>query len=147
MFKVTIIGNLGADAERKDDGGRVFYTFRVAHTRQVTNLQTNENREETTWFSCIMDGNRDGLLPYLKKGQKVYVEGYGSLRCFSSEKYRTWIASCDVRVTQVELVGASVREREWMQQANEQLLALEALGYHDISEIPPKKTSPGRKTS
>ena len=34
MFKVEVIGNLGADAQVKDANGTKFITFRVAHTEK-----------------------------------------------------------------------------------------------------------------
>ena len=34
MFKVEMIGNLGADCEVKDSNGSKFVTFRLAHTEK-----------------------------------------------------------------------------------------------------------------
>ena len=58
-------------------------------TKPSSNTPSNNNddgtkRESTTWVSCILNGDGGKLLPYLKRGAQVFVEGVGSARCFSS---------------------------------------------------------------
>ena len=55
-----------------------------------------------------MTGDKDTkVLPYLKKGVKVYVEGRPSYRLYSSEKLRSMQVGVDLHVTSVELCGGS----------------------------------------
>ena len=55
-----------------------------------------------------MTGDKDAkVLPYLKKGVKVYVEGRPSYRLYSSEKLRSMQVGVDLHVTSVELCGGS----------------------------------------
>ena len=91
MFKSIVIGNLGADAQVKESNGSKFVTFRVAHTESYTD-QAGQKHESTTWIDCIMSNAESKVVPYLKKGTKVYVSGNCSLRVFSSAKYRQMMA-------------------------------------------------------
>ena len=66
MLKLVIIGNLGADAEIKNENGNRFLSFRVADTIMLKPKQ----EQITTWVSCSKNSNFDNLVPYLKKGYK-----------------------------------------------------------------------------
>ena len=79
MHKIILIGNLGKDPEVKsfDNGGKVA-TFNVADTER--GYKTKDGKEippHTEWFNCVV--RQTGLVgvveQYLKKGNKVYVEG------------------------------------------------------------------------
>lgn len=106
MFKVSVIGNLGADAQVKESNGSKFISFRVAHTESFTDNQGNK-RENTVWIDCTMSNAESKVLPYLKKGTKVFVFGNASLRTYSSAKLRMLVAGCSCNVQTVELVGGS----------------------------------------
>lgn len=109
MFKSIVIGNLGADAQVKESNGSKFVTFRVAHTESYTD-QSGQKHESTTWIDCIMSNAESKVVPYLKKGVKVYVSGNCSLRVFSSAKYRQMMAGAQINVQSVELLGGSTDE-------------------------------------
>ena len=109
MFKSIVIGNLGADAQVKESNGFKFVTFRVAHTESYTD-QSGQKHESTTWIDCIMSNAESKVVPYLKKGTKVYVSGNCSLRVFSSAKYRQMMAGVQINVQNVELLGGSTDE-------------------------------------
>lgn len=106
MFKVHVIGNLGADAQVKEANGSKFISFRVAHTESFTDGQGNK-RENTVWIDCTMSNAESKVLPYLKKGTKVFVYGNASLRTYSSAKMRMLVAGCSCAVQSVELIGGS----------------------------------------
>lgn len=103
MFQAIVNGHLGADAELKAQDGRPFVTFRIADTRRYS--KGGEQVEETTWFSCILQGDGGELRKYLVKGQQVIVIGDASTRIYSSPKLRRMMASVDIRVRSIELVG------------------------------------------
>lgn len=104
MFKVEVIGNLGADAEVKQDQGYKFVAFRVAHTERWTNAEGKE-QVSTTWIDCTMNNVDAKVVGYLKQGTKVFVRGYASLRVYSSKKDRMMKAGCTCKVMEVELCG------------------------------------------
>ena len=68
MLIAQIIGNLGRDAEVKHIGDKDYISFSVASTEKQ-----GEN-ETTTWVS-VLASNNPNLLPFLKKGQQVFVSG------------------------------------------------------------------------
>lgn len=100
----VICGNLGADAELKSENGSEFVKFNVADTRRWK-TQDGQEKEETSWVSCILNGRQENLLPYLKKGTKVLCFGQCSTRVYSSEKLRRMVAGMNLRVDRIELVG------------------------------------------
>ncbi len=81
LNKVQLIGNLGADPEvRSTNNGSRVATLSVATSRQWTG-NGGEKQEKTDWHRVICWNNKGGsgladvCEKYLKKGDKVYVEG------------------------------------------------------------------------
>ena len=74
--KAIIIGNLGADPEmRYTPSGQAVCTYSVAVNRSWTTNDGSKG-EETAWFRVSSWGKRAELdNQYLRKGQKVLVEG------------------------------------------------------------------------
>lgn len=107
MLQINVIGNLGGDARVMESNGRKFVSFNVAHTERWADANGNV-QESTIWVSCAMDGDGGKLLPYLKTGKSVYVQGRGSLRVYSSPKTHKMEAGLNVSVSKVELIGGSV---------------------------------------
>jgi single-strand DNA-binding protein len=87
LNKVMLIGNLGADPEvRSTSNGSRVATLSLATSRQWT-TQSGEKQEKTEWHRCVVwnakgSGLADVVEKYLKKGERVYVEG--------RIEYRTW---------------------------------------------------------
>jgi len=87
LNKVMLIGNLGADPEvRSTNNGSRVATLSVATSRQWTG-NGGEKQEKTEWHRVICWNNKGSGLAdiaekYLKKGDKVYIEG--------RVEYRTW---------------------------------------------------------
>lgn len=106
MLQFTCIGNLGSDAKVQEKDGRKFVAFNVAHTDKWTD-QEGKSHETTDWVSCTINGDGGNILPYLTTGTKVYVEGRGSVRLYSSPKDRMMKAGANINVTRIELVGGT----------------------------------------
>lgn len=104
MKQLTIIGNLGADAELKVLNGRECVTFRVADTESYTNAQ-GQKVEQTTWYDCVLNNNGGQLLRYLSRGTKVMVQGLPQYHIFDSAKYHAKMVGISISVQRVELVG------------------------------------------
>jgi single-strand DNA-binding protein len=87
LNKVMLIGNLGADPEvRTTNNGSRVATISIATSRQWT-AQNGEKQEKTEWHRVICWNNKGAQLAdvaerFLKKGDRVYVEG--------RIEYRTW---------------------------------------------------------
>lgn len=102
MLKIEIIGNLGADAERKSSAYGDFYTFNVGHNRKFTN-SSGVLETRTDWVSCNVNHDITRVLPWLVKGQKVFVRGDVSTRVY--EKNGQHFAGLNCNVRELELVG------------------------------------------
>lgn len=83
LNKVMLIGNLGADPEiRSTAGGTRVATLSIATSRQW-NSQSGERQEKTEWHRVVLwSGLADLADKYMKKGDRIYVEG--------RIEYRTW---------------------------------------------------------
>lgn len=105
MFQVLAIGNIGGNATVKGDQGREFVTFRIAHNERYKDQQGVEH-DNTLWVDCVMNG-RPAVLPYLKAGQLVLVQGNASLRVYDSAKDHCKKAGIQVNVLKLELLGSN----------------------------------------
>ena len=88
LNKVMLIGNLGADPEvRSTNNGSRVATLSLATSRQWTG-QGGEKQEKTEWHRVVCWNNKVGAQladlaeKYMKKGDRIYVEG--------RVEYRTW---------------------------------------------------------
>ena len=78
MILCSVIGNLGKDAEIKNINGREYLSFSVASTEK------KGEQEVTSWIS-VLAGNNPNLLPYLRKGQQVFVSGRMTAGIYQSQ--------------------------------------------------------------
>src|ERR671935_1672797 len=94
LNKVMLIGNLGADPEvRSTSGGNRVATFSLATSRSW-NGPTGERQEKTEWHRCVVWNTKTSQLAdiverYLKKGDKVYVEGRVEYRQWQDKENQT----------------------------------------------------------
>lgn len=105
MFKAEIIGNLGRDAELKRGNDGNYVVFNVCHSTRYRDREGNEVTNQL-WASCTRNGDGGRLMPYLKKGQKVYVRGNVSSRTYRGHD-GNWHSGINISVDEIELVGAS----------------------------------------
>ena len=75
--KVILIGNLGKDPEvRHLENGAVVANFPIATSETYTDRTTGQRRENTDWHDIVLwRGLAEIAEKYLRKGQKVYIEG------------------------------------------------------------------------
>lgn len=93
MNRVTLIGNLGRDAEVSTmrDGGSKRAVLRVATTETWKDRNTGEKREATEWHQVVIfgDGLIDALVePYFKRGLRVLIEGQLKTRKWQDQEGR-----------------------------------------------------------
>ena len=105
MLQQILIGNLGADAEFKNENGHEFTAFRVGHTESWKDANGNK-QSRTQWVDVVMNG-KPNVLPYLKKGTMVFVIGSVSTRVYSSAKDHCMKAGLQINANRVELLGGS----------------------------------------
>jgi len=83
LNKVMLIGNLGADPEKRvTPEGRARTNFRIATTEKWKS-QSGEMNERTDWHTIITWGKlAETCAEYLNKGRQVFIEG--------RIRYRSW---------------------------------------------------------
>jgi single-strand DNA-binding protein len=76
--KVILIGNVGKDPEtRTFQNGDKVANFSMATSESWTDKASGEKREKVEWHNVVVQNDRtaDAVSKYLKKGNRVYVEG------------------------------------------------------------------------
>jgi single-strand DNA-binding protein len=75
--KVILIGNLGKDPEvRHLENGATVANFPIATSESYTDKNTGQKVESTDWHDIVVwRGLADVVDKYVRKGQKVYIEG------------------------------------------------------------------------
>ena len=110
LNKVTLIGNLGADPEvRSTPGGNRVATFSLATSRQW-NSPSGEKQEKTEWHRCVVWNSKVSTLAdiverYVKKGDKVYVEGRIEYRQWQDKEGQTRY-STEINVRELIMLGS-----------------------------------------
>ncbi|WP_053334464.1 single-stranded DNA-binding protein [Gemmatimonas phototrophica] len=110
LNKAILIGNVGSDPEIRTvgTGGRVA-TFSLATGRQWTD-QTGNKQEKTEWHRCVVwnsargSGLADVVEKYVKKGEKIYVEGEIEYRQWQDKEGQTRYTT-EIKVKELMLLG------------------------------------------
>ncbi|HVZ48836.1 MAG TPA: single-stranded DNA-binding protein [Gemmatimonadaceae bacterium] len=111
LNKVTLIGNLGNDPEiRTTSGGNKVAQFSLATSRQW-NSASGEKQEKTEWHKCVAwnQGSRgtglaDIIERYVRKGDKLYVEGRIEYRQYQDKENQTRYVT-EINVREIILLG------------------------------------------
>jgi single-strand DNA-binding protein len=113
---LTIVGNLGKDAEmRYTPAGTPVTSFSLA-TNRAYKAADGQQVKETTWFRVSIFGKTaENLTQYLTKGKMVLVEGHltpdkktGGPRMWQKQD-GTWGASFDVFASNIKLMPGGQR--------------------------------------
>lgn len=102
MIKLQVIGHLGRDCTENDVNGNHVINFVVAHSSRYKDV------EKTIWVDCAYWTDRIGIVPYLKKGASVYVEGTPDVRSYQTNDGRQ-AATLTLRVSNIQLLGSGNR--------------------------------------
>lgn len=83
---ITIVGNLGADAEfRKTPKGIPVTSFNIANTPRK-NINGNWTDQETTWYRVfVWNTEAVGTANTLRKGDKVFVQGRFQINTYTTK--------------------------------------------------------------
>jgi single-strand DNA-binding protein len=109
LNKVTLIGNLGNDPEvRSTTGGNRVATFSLATSRSW-NDAAGSKQEKTEWHRCVVwntktSGLADIVEKYVKKGDKLYVEGRIEYRQWQDKDGQTRY-STEINVRELIMLG------------------------------------------
>jgi single-strand DNA-binding protein len=109
LNKVTLIGNLGSDPEvRATPGGGRVAQFSLA-TSRTWNDQSGVKQEKTEWHRCVAWNTKGAQLAdvverYVKKGEKLFVEGRVEYRQWTDKEGQTRY-STEINVRELILLG------------------------------------------
>jgi single-strand DNA-binding protein len=109
LNKVTLIGNLGNDPEvRSTTGGNRVATFSLATSRSW-NDASGSKQEKTEWHRCVVWNTKSSQLAdivekYVKKGDKLYVEGRIEYRQWQDKENQTRY-STEINVRELIMLG------------------------------------------
>jgi single-strand DNA-binding protein len=106
MIKLMVIGHLGKDAEVREVNGKKVIAFSVAHSEKYRDSQGNQ-QSRTTWVRCSYWNDNTNIVPYLRTGTQIFVEGTPSVDAYISSTQNQPAASLDLRVLRVELLGGN----------------------------------------
>ena len=115
--KVVLTGNLTRDAELQyTQSGMAISAIGLAVNERAKNSATGEWEDYANFINCKMFGKRaESLDPYLKKGQKVAVDG--KLHYSSWEKDGQKRNKIEVIVNDLELLGGSKQQEQPQRQS------------------------------
>lgn len=101
--KVILVGNLGKDPEVKyTPQGTAVAKITVATTSSYKDKQSGEWKEQTEWHNVVLWQRQAEIAgEYLKKGNKVYIEGRLQTRSWDDKqtgqkKYMTEVVCSDL---------------------------------------------------
>jgi single-strand DNA-binding protein len=109
LNKVTLIGNLGNDPEvRSTTGGNRVATFSLATSRSW-NDAAGAKQEKTEWHRCVVWNTKSSQLAdivekYVKKGDKLYIEGRIEYRQWQDKDGQTRY-STEINVRELIMLG------------------------------------------
>jgi single-strand DNA-binding protein len=110
LNKIMLIGNLGADPEVRSTGnGARVATLSVATSRQWNN-PAGERQEKTQWHRVVLWNSKFSTLAdfaekYMKKGDRVYVEGEVEYRTWEDREGKTRYTT-EIKAREVILLGS-----------------------------------------
>jgi single-strand DNA-binding protein len=102
--KVILIGNLGADPERRTTAsGDVIWTLRLATAEKWKDKASGEMREGAEWHRVVLFRRfADLAAQHLRKGASVYIEGRLRTRKWQDregrDRYMTEVEASDLRI-------------------------------------------------
>ena len=142
LNKITLIGRLGTEPiQRKTKNGISVVNFSLATSSRVRSGDGFEEsfKDETQWHRIVIWGKlADICSQYLRKGEKVFVEGVGKTRKFigKDDQYRYLF---EVHAESVHFMGGSrmsrVSPEHETQMAPESGNGLDTQFDHDMSAV------------
>jgi len=105
LNKIMLIGNLGKDPDMSyTTSGTAVTKFTLAVRRRLGKSASGERKEDTDWFNIVAWNQlAETCNTYLKKGQKVFVEGRLEQRRYT-DKNGAERTAIDVIINDMEML-------------------------------------------
>lgn len=110
MINLSVIGHLGQDATVGSVNGKTVINFTLAHSEKFKNKDGVEETN-TIWVSCAYWTEKTNLVPYLKKGTQIYLEGKPEAKIYTNKNNQV-IPQLHVRVMLVQLLNKAQEKEE-----------------------------------
>lgn len=109
LNKVTLVGNLCADAEMKFlSSGQAVARLRVATSETYVDKEGGK-QEKTEFHTCSLWGKRaEGLAKHLVKGSSVWIEGRLQTRSWDKDGQKHY--ATEVNVLDIGFAGSGKRD-------------------------------------
>lgn len=104
--KVILVGNLGADPEKRYTGsGGAVCNLRIA-TTEVWKDKAGQKQERTEWHRIVVFGQQaENCAKYLSKGRPVYIEGAIQTRKWQDQQGQTRYTT-EIIAQRVQFLGS-----------------------------------------
>ena len=117
MLKTQIIGSIGADAVLNNVNGVQVANFSVCHSEKYKDAN-GVVVNKSVWVNVSWWLKSTAILPYLKKGVSVYIDGTPSVDTYKNKDGQT-VAQLRLRATMVQLLGGNKQENNNQQAATQ----------------------------
>lgn len=132
MNKIMLIGNLGRDPEMNyTPEGTAVAKFAIAVNR-FSKSSTGERQQDTDWFNIVAWRDlAERSSTYLKKGQKVFIEGRLSIRKYTD---KNGVERTAIEVIATDMEFLTPKDRQTSASSSDILSGDDSLG--DLEDHP-----------
>lgn len=123
MLKISIVGNIGRDANTREQNGRFVVNFPLAHNERFKN-DKGEFVEKSVWVNCSRwyDRNPEKLVAYLKKGSVIAIDGSLDVGLYTTKDQQKAVEiKCNYNDLQIISSTANKPEQSASNQAQENI--------------------------
>ena len=114
MNQLQVIGNLTRDADVKSSQqGDNYLQFAIAVNESKDKVMFVNVRQKQSTFP-------NGLLPYLLKGKKVFVQGRLTIGVYQSKQNGAWLPDITLWADKIELCGGGEQQEQHQQTPSSQ---------------------------
>ncbi|MGB1269555.1 MAG: single-stranded DNA-binding protein [Flavobacteriaceae bacterium] len=137
LNKVMLIGNLGDDVKMHYfEGGNCVGRFPIATSESYTSKQTGERITNTEWHNIVVRNKAAEICEkYLKKGDKIYVEGRIKSRQWQGEDGNTRY-STEIQVQDFTFLSPKSEGVSQMPDASQQAKTPPQAASNDNDDLP-----------
>ena len=110
--KVILIGNVGSNPEIKQFENGIIASVSIATSERWNDKTTGERKEHTEWHRVVFNGRlAEVVAQYVKKGDKIYVEGSLRTRKWPDPQTGQDRYSTEIRADSMQMLVVSNNSR------------------------------------
>lgn len=131
-LQLRAFGHLGNDAEIRHHNNDTAISFSLA-TNETWNDAQGQKHSRTTWLRCTIwrkQNQSTKIAEYLKKGERVYVEGFPSISQFTTRDGQPG-ANLELRISDLKLLGSGSNQPQQQSPQHQQAAAPATVGAND----------------